>query len=472
MNSRILSILCLGFALNFAAMPLAMADSVEDLDESAEQFSDGELAQILAPIALYPDSLLTHVLVASTYPIEIVEAERWLKNNSQLEGGEALEAAQDKDWDPSVKALTPFPRVLSRMSDDLAWTRRVGDAFLEDEKRVLAAIQDLRQQAKTAGNLDEMENLQVEHDEEDNIVIAPKEQSVVYVPYYDTRVVYGHWRWPSYRPIYWDWHWAHHHHRHHHVGHFYWHPRVTLADLFFFSAFNWRRHHVVIIKPGYRHRYWHRRDIIRHNHAYRWVHRPVHRRGVAYRHETVRARYRDQRPSRAQTRAIRRHESRVRERAVAKPRTGHRAHRHSKPAVETRAQRVRNELRNQRSERPARGVRQRVENNAKPHWQVKNPKPETVRTKGPRRELSPQRERRTQVERSSRSDSRPQVESKPPKREYRVNRKPPPREKARAATKSHEPRTRVRAERNVSRRSEARPSRSSEARATRHRGGN
>lgn len=461
MNSRIINLLCISLAMSWAAIPESLADPSQDVElaEGVKQFSDGELAQMLAPVALYPDSLLTHFLVASTYPLEIVEAERWLKENPSLEGAEALEAAQDKDWDPSVKALTPFPRVLNRMSQDLSWTQRVGDAFLQDEKRVLASIQTLRQQAKQAGNLDNMENLEVEHDD-DNIVIVPKERSVIVVPYYDTRVIYGPWRWPRYRPVYWDWHWAHHHH--HHAGLFYWHPRVFLSDLFFFSAFNWHRHHVVIIRHGYRNRYWHRRDIIRHRHAQRWEHRPVHRRGVAYRHETVRARYRDHRPSRAQSRAIRRQEARAQERVRVKPTREHQGNRQnrgqSKPAIETREQRIRSGLREQRVERrvngsnerrnqgEVRGHREIRSRDAKPEWQLKNPRGKPLQVREPER-VTPVRQPREsrpvpaprEIKRSSESP-RPRIE-RPTQLRDKVHRSPPSRGESRGS-RQREVRTR------------------------------
>ena len=113
MNNRIISLLALSLALCWTPVDATWADTTDDTDiDSAEKFSDGELAQILAPVALYPDSLLTHFLVASTYPIEVIEAERWLKDNSELSGNDALEAAQEKDWDPSVKALAPFDQAV------------------------------------------------------------------------------------------------------------------------------------------------------------------------------------------------------------------------------------------------------------------------------------------------------------------------------------------------------------------------
>ncbi|MCW8876983.1 MAG: DUF3300 domain-containing protein [Kangiellaceae bacterium] len=279
-------------------------------DEFNEEFSEAELEQMLAPIALYPDSVLTHILIASTYPLEVIAAERWASKNSDLEPDKALERVENKSWDPSVKALVPFPRLLSRMSENLEWTQKVGDAFLQDEAAVLASIQTLRSRADQAGNLEKMEHMEVLR-EDDKIIIQPVEREVVYVPYYDTRVVYGHWYWAHHPPIYWNWHWRHHHAYH---GPFYWHPRVHVHFSFFRSAFHWHNHHVIIIndRDYWPRRYFHRRHILSHRHATRWAHRPVHRRGVSYRTERIRERYHSNRPSVAQTRVVRRTENNLR----------------------------------------------------------------------------------------------------------------------------------------------------------------
>src|SRR5690625_3640906 len=102
---------------------------------------------MLAPIALYPDTVLSHLLIAATYPLEVVQAERWTQRHPGLQGAEAVAAVEDEDWDPSVKAMVAFPHILERMSEDLNWTQDLGDAFLLDEERVLFGIQELRQRA-------------------------------------------------------------------------------------------------------------------------------------------------------------------------------------------------------------------------------------------------------------------------------------------------------------------------------------
>src|SRR5574341_341918 len=117
------------------------------------QFKQEELDQLVAPIALHPDSLISQILMASTYPLEVVQAERWAKQNAKLKGDQLTAALEKQDWDPSVKSLINFPQVLTMMSEKLDWTQKLGDAFLEDQKRVLDAIQGLRAKAQASGNL-------------------------------------------------------------------------------------------------------------------------------------------------------------------------------------------------------------------------------------------------------------------------------------------------------------------------------
>jgi len=162
-----------------------------------------ELEQLLAPIALYPDELLTQTLVASTYPLEVVMASRWLQqgNNKDLRGDPLLQALDGQDWDPSVKSLIPFPVVLATMSDQLDWTQKLGDTFLAQQNDVFAAVQALRGRAQTAGTL-QSNAQQVVTQEADVIVIAPAQPQVVYVPAYNPTVVYGAWPYASYPPVY------------------------------------------------------------------------------------------------------------------------------------------------------------------------------------------------------------------------------------------------------------------------------
>lgn len=166
---------------------------------SSAVFSREQLEQILAPIALYPDDLIAQILMASTYPIEIVQADRWVKQNKDLKGDALAEALEKQDWDPSVKSLVNFPQVLSMMSEKLDWTQKLGDAFLGQEKDVMNTVQVLRKRAKDAGNLNTTQEQKVVVEKE-TIIIQPSNPEVVYVPTYNPTVVYGGWPYPAYPP--------------------------------------------------------------------------------------------------------------------------------------------------------------------------------------------------------------------------------------------------------------------------------
>ncbi len=169
----------------------------------AATFTQAELDQMLAPIALYPDSLLTEVLMASTYPLEIVQASRWAKQNKNLKGDALTAALEKQDWDPSVKALVNFPDVLDMMNEKLDWTQKLGDAFLAQQKDVMASVQRLRAKAEAAGNLKTTKEQTVIVEKETQvIVIEPANPQVVYVPTYNPTVVYGAWAYPAYPPYY------------------------------------------------------------------------------------------------------------------------------------------------------------------------------------------------------------------------------------------------------------------------------
>jgi uncharacterized membrane protein YgcG len=171
--------------------------------EQTKTFSQEELDQILAPIALYPDSLLAQILMASTYPLEVVQAERWAKANSGLQGDALTNALEGQSWDPSVKSLVNFPQILTMMNEKVDWTQKLGDAFLAQQKDVMATVQKLRAKAKEQGNLESTEQQQVIVEKEtQTIIIEPADPQVVYVPTYNPSVVYGSWWYPSYPPYY------------------------------------------------------------------------------------------------------------------------------------------------------------------------------------------------------------------------------------------------------------------------------
>jgi len=156
----------------------------------AARLSPKDLQQLVAPIALYPDALVAQVLAASTYPDEIVEADRWMQAHSGLKGEELAKEVDKQPWDPSVKALTQFPSVLENMDKNLSWTSSLGDAYANQQQDVTDAVQTMRQQARKAGKLDSNEQEKVTTQGK-TIVIEPANPEVVYVPAYDPWLVYG-----------------------------------------------------------------------------------------------------------------------------------------------------------------------------------------------------------------------------------------------------------------------------------------
>jgi Protein of unknown function (DUF3300) len=178
---------------------LAVPPGVFGQEADQKGFKQEELEQILAPVALYPDSLLTQVLMASTYPLEVVQADRWAKQNKDMKGDALAKALEAQPWDPSVKSLVNFPQVLAMMSEKLDWTQKLGDAFLAQQKDVMGTIQNLRKKAEASGNLKTTKE-QVVTVEKEVIIIEPASPQVIYVPTYNPTVVYGAWPYPAYPP--------------------------------------------------------------------------------------------------------------------------------------------------------------------------------------------------------------------------------------------------------------------------------
>ena len=258
--------------------------------EPAPSYSAAELEQLVAPVALYPDELLGQILMAATYPLEVVEAARWLDvpANAALKGEALAAALKAQDWDPSVKALVPFPEIVRMMNARLDWMQKLGDAFLAQEGDVMDAVQRLRQRAAATGTLVSTPQQQVAV-EGSEILIAPVNPEFVYPPCYDAALVYGLWPYPGYPPyvfppspecvsapgLYfgvgfvvvrslWGW------------DHCDWHRRRLRIDPDRFNAINRRAIE-----------YLHRPRIVQDT----WQHDPYHRHGVAYRDPGTRARY-------------------------------------------------------------------------------------------------------------------------------------------------------------------------------------
>jgi len=195
-----------------AAQPAAPAES------AAPAFTAEQLEQIAAPVALYPDPLLAQVLMASTYPLEVVQAARFVKDNPDLKGDQLNEKLKDQNWDDSVKSLVSFPQVLSLMDGKLDWTQQLGDATIGQEKELMDAIQRLRARAQAQGNLKTTPEQTVTVEPAaapaappgpgqatpapQVITIEPANPQVVYVPSYNPTVVYGSWPYPAYPPAY------------------------------------------------------------------------------------------------------------------------------------------------------------------------------------------------------------------------------------------------------------------------------
>jgi hypothetical protein len=182
----------------------------------ANNFSAAQLDALLAPIALYPDALLTQLLIATTNPLEIVAASRWLAQgrNKDLRGKALEDALKAQPWDPSVKSLVPFPQVLETLNQQLEWTQQLGYAMQAQEGEVFDAIQRLRAKAQAAGNLQSTPQQIVRSEpapppprgatnpRQQDIVIEPSEPDMVYVPIYDPSQIYGAWSYADVPPVY------------------------------------------------------------------------------------------------------------------------------------------------------------------------------------------------------------------------------------------------------------------------------
>ena len=186
--------------------PLASAqEGAADTGSQQPQLDAAQLDQLVAPIALYPDPLLAQVLMASTYPLEVVQADRFAKANKGLKGDKLTAALDKQDWDASVKQLVSTPTVLAMMNDKLDWTQQLGDAVLAQQADVMDAIQRLRVKAQANGKLETTKQQKVTVTQEADhpvIEIEPASPDAVYVPYYDPAVVYGAWSYPAYPPYY------------------------------------------------------------------------------------------------------------------------------------------------------------------------------------------------------------------------------------------------------------------------------
>jgi hypothetical protein len=197
----------LGSYLLFAAWPqnlLALQDAPAPTAASQPPYTQEnteQLQQLVAPIALYPDSLVAQVLAASTFPEQVVEADRWVQAHPDLKGNALGQAVDQQAWDPSVKALAAFPSILGNMDKNLSWTSSLGDAYYNQQQDVMDAVQVMRQRAQASGNLNTTPQ-QTVATEDSSIVIQPANPDIVYVPAYDPWLIYGDpiVAWPGWYP--------------------------------------------------------------------------------------------------------------------------------------------------------------------------------------------------------------------------------------------------------------------------------
>ncbi|MGQ0512548.1 MAG: DUF3300 domain-containing protein [Betaproteobacteria bacterium] len=231
----------------FAAALLSVLFLAPGLASAQRVFSQPELDRLLAPVALYPDPLLSQVLMAATYPADVAGAARWSRFYSHLSGDEAVRAATGQDWDPSVVSLLAFPQLLQRMDENPEWTRTLGEAFLAQEPHVMDTVQQLRRRAQAAGHLRSDDRILVQPQGQ-TLVIAPAQPQVVYLPYYDPLVVYGPWWWPSLQPVYWSpWPGYARVHRPGASVSFWWGAPVRLSLGFFFGGVDWYHRQVRVV---------------------------------------------------------------------------------------------------------------------------------------------------------------------------------------------------------------------------------
>lgn len=248
--------------------------------QSAEYLPQDQLDALLAPIALYPDDLLAQVLMAATYPLEVVEAARFVQQNPALSGAVLDDAVRTRRWDPSVQSLTAFPQVLAMMSDRLEWTQQLGDAVLANRQQVMDTVQALRARAEAAGTLQDTDQQHV-YTSDQAIVIEPAQFDYVYVPVYDPLVAYGPWWVASYQPFFWyppayfgyPLHW-------HGVGIVWGRPCRVDRNHWGWARPEWRAGRIDVTIG--RNEFFNRPQYRNYRGSVSWQHAPEHRRGVAY----------------------------------------------------------------------------------------------------------------------------------------------------------------------------------------------
>jgi len=236
--SQIIRVAVVGLFALVGAYSFALGQPAAESGTS--QLGAAQVDRLVAPIALYPDPLIAQILMAATYPLEIVQADRWLQNpsNAALKGDALAAELQNQPWDPSVKSLVQFPQILRLMDSNLDWTEQLGNAFLAQQADVMDSVQRLRQRARAAGSLASTPQQTVSTEDQD-IMIEPASPDIIYVPAYNPWCIYGDWPYSEYPPFYFGgggcppasfidfgvgiypafgfWAWAHFEWRHHNI---------------------------------------------------------------------------------------------------------------------------------------------------------------------------------------------------------------------------------------------------------------
>jgi hypothetical protein len=264
-----------------------------------DAFSTEEIAQLIAPVALYPDALLAQVLMASTYPGDVADAAAWAKKNPEAKGEAAVKAVENETWDPSVQSLVAFPQVVLMLGQDTAWVQKLGDAFLAQPDDVMKVAQDLRRKAQAAGNLETNQYQRVASGPAEGgsqtIIIESTQPDTIYVPAYDPTYVYGGWAYAGYPPYYYP-------------PSAYWYPGGALVRGFMWGAgmaiagnlwgnVNWGGGDININRNTNINRSVDRGDrTVNRGEGGRWEHNAANRDGVPYRDQGSREKYGNRQP--------------------------------------------------------------------------------------------------------------------------------------------------------------------------------
>ncbi len=193
---------CAGNSYPDAQMPAYPQSYTQSSNYNAapQTISSEQLQSLISPIALYPDSLLSLMLLASTYPLEVAEAYNWRRSNAAIKGSALQDALKAQSWNDSVKSLISFPQAFNMMGDKLQWTQNLGNAYKLQPTDTMKAVQALRKRAIKAGTLKSNQQITVTTDASSNVLIVPANTQIVYVPSYSPDVVYGPWPYPDYPP--------------------------------------------------------------------------------------------------------------------------------------------------------------------------------------------------------------------------------------------------------------------------------